>query len=517
MLDIGGSGCEVHSEMNRTVARLPPSPTRMRAAVTAAYGSPSYTTGTVPVSRPREDSLRPGELLVRVAVASLTPVDAQLRAGALRHTHPLPLPAILGSDFAGTIVAVGPEEVSSNSNSANSYLGFHSKDSREYRHSVDSDIKLSRSEGLSLDSTDSSDSSDSKDPAPISGPSSEYPHHYHFEAKIAKRLGHLTSHGHRDLVHRDDLSCKEDQIVQRLADSFEYTVGTRVFGRARPRSGQGACAEYIVVHRSRVAPIPSNMSFSEAAALPAASCAAYAALVTHAKLQANETVLVWGAASAEGHVAAQMAKALGAGKVIAVCCAKDKRWVTRLLRGCDIEVRDIAEDTPAKLVTAVEPDVVLDCEGNASYWDAVRAHCSAKTRFVAYGTRDSGMMAATYGHVPPACRAVHGSTSGAHGVGEEVGRLAVFSARCMMRKAVGMVGMSPSFSIATSTSIEDLSLFTDVAPVLERGKVKVRIDKKFKLDQASAAHALMDSGKLKGKVAISMNEECHQDSGPASL
>jgi NADPH:quinone reductase-like Zn-dependent oxidoreductase len=53
---------------------------------------------------------RPGanEIAVRVAGASINPVDWKLRSGALQKYMPLKLPAVLGRDAAGTVSAVGP-------------------------------------------------------------------------------------------------------------------------------------------------------------------------------------------------------------------------------------------------------------------------------------------------------------------------------------------------------------------------------------------------------------------------
>jgi len=48
-----------------------------------------------------------GEVLVRVAASGVNPLDAKIRAGAAAHARH-PLPAILGLDMAGIVVAVGP-------------------------------------------------------------------------------------------------------------------------------------------------------------------------------------------------------------------------------------------------------------------------------------------------------------------------------------------------------------------------------------------------------------------------
>ena len=50
----------------------------------------------------------PGEVKVKVAAASLNPVDWKLRSGVLRTMMPLEFPAVLGRDVSGTVVEAGP-------------------------------------------------------------------------------------------------------------------------------------------------------------------------------------------------------------------------------------------------------------------------------------------------------------------------------------------------------------------------------------------------------------------------
>lgn len=49
-----------------------------------------------------------GEVLVRIAASGVNPLDAKIRAGKAAHARH-PLPAVLGMDMAGTVVAVGPD------------------------------------------------------------------------------------------------------------------------------------------------------------------------------------------------------------------------------------------------------------------------------------------------------------------------------------------------------------------------------------------------------------------------
>ncbi|HZT50913.1 MAG TPA: alcohol dehydrogenase catalytic domain-containing protein, partial [Stellaceae bacterium] len=51
----------------------------------------------------------PREVLVRVAAASVNPIDWKMREGMLRANFTLPMPYGLGRDYAGTVIAAGAE------------------------------------------------------------------------------------------------------------------------------------------------------------------------------------------------------------------------------------------------------------------------------------------------------------------------------------------------------------------------------------------------------------------------
>jgi NADPH:quinone reductase-like Zn-dependent oxidoreductase len=51
----------------------------------------------------------PGEVLVKVAAASVNPIDFKRRAGLTRDFYPITFPGLIGVDIAGTVVKVGPE------------------------------------------------------------------------------------------------------------------------------------------------------------------------------------------------------------------------------------------------------------------------------------------------------------------------------------------------------------------------------------------------------------------------
>ena len=98
----------------------------------------------------------------------------------------------------------------------------------------------------------------------------------------------------------------------------------RVYFRAAPPNG--ALAERAVTNGQTV-PLPEQVSDGVAAALGTPGIAAYLAITRRAQLQPGETVLVLGASGVLGSIAVQVARLLGAGRVIAA--ARDDRGLAR--------------------------------------------------------------------------------------------------------------------------------------------------------------------------------------------
>ncbi len=92
--------------------------------------------------------------------------------------------------------------------------------------------------------------------------------------------------------------------------------GTRVFcGGARPPYGM--MAERTVVSRAWCLPVPDAVDDVSAAALPNPALSSWLPLVWRAQLKPGETVLILGATGVAGKLAIQIAKHLGAGRVVA--------------------------------------------------------------------------------------------------------------------------------------------------------------------------------------------------------
>jgi NADPH2:quinone reductase len=92
-----------------------------------------------------------------------------------------------------------------------------------------------------------------------------------------------------------------------------FRPGDEVYGMAGGVGGlQGTLAEYAAVDADLLAMKPANLSMKEAAALPLVVITAWEGLVDRMAVGAGQTVLVQGGAGGVGHVAVQIARALGA-------------------------------------------------------------------------------------------------------------------------------------------------------------------------------------------------------------
>src|SRR5262249_45295340 len=89
--------------------------------------------------------------------------------------------------------------------------------------------------------------------------------------------------------------------------------------------------------------IPDTMSDDEAAAFPLVYQTSYFGLVVRGALQKNETVLVHSAAGGVGLAAVQLARALGAGKIIGTVGSEHKRDIVRQ-NGADVAINYQTED-----------------------------------------------------------------------------------------------------------------------------------------------------------------------------
>jgi NADPH:quinone reductase-like Zn-dependent oxidoreductase len=150
-------------------------------------------------------------------------------------------------------------------------------------------------------------------------------------------------------------------LVVAIGDQVSrFAVGDEVFGDI----GGGGFAEYVVAPADWLVAKPSAISFEVAATLGVAAETALQGLRDWGGLREGQTVLVNGASGGVGSFAVQVAKALGASHVTAVCSTANVETAERI--GADRVVDYTREDAGRVLVaTDSTYDVVFD---NAGTW-----------------------------------------------------------------------------------------------------------------------------------------------------
>src|SRR5256885_304637 len=131
----------------------------------------------------------------------------------------------------------------------------------------------------------------------------------------------------------------------------------------------GGYAQKVAVNEAMLVPVPDKVSDEAAAGLLLQGLTARSLLRVSARLEAGESVVVQGAAGGTGSLAVQLAKRLGAGRVIGLASSEEKRELARGL-GADATVDSQAEDLEAAILEANdgEPgDVVLEMSGGQCF------------------------------------------------------------------------------------------------------------------------------------------------------
>jgi putative PIG3 family NAD(P)H quinone oxidoreductase len=168
---------------------------------------------------------------------------------------------------------------------------------------------------------------------------------------LQRRGGYAAPHG----VPADIPGLEFAGEVEAVRGTGAWAVGDRVMGLV----GGGAQAELVATSADELLPIPSAMSYAEAAAVPEAFLTAYDALVVRGRVRAGDRVLIHAVGSGVGTAAAQIAKHLGA-TVIGTSRTADK-LARALIYGVDSGI-DTSRERFADVVH--EPvDVILDVIG----------------------------------------------------------------------------------------------------------------------------------------------------------
>lgn len=142
-----------------------------------------------------------------------------------------------------------------------------------------------------------------------------------------------------------------------------FVAGDEVWYTPQIFAGQGSYAEYHVADEGIVGRKPPSLSHLEAASLTLVGGTAWEALVVRAGLRVGESILVHGGAGGVGHVAIQLAKAMGA-RVFTTVREANAAFVRGL--GADVTIDYAQEDYVAAIARHTQGrgvDVVFDTIG----------------------------------------------------------------------------------------------------------------------------------------------------------
>jgi len=164
-------------------------------------------------------------------------------------------------------------------------------------------------------------------------------------------------------------------------------VGTTADGRRLAAFAmEGGYCEKAAIHPAMSFAVPDGVEDGQALALMVQGLTAWHLLRTSTHLAPGESVVVHAAAGGVGTLAVQLAKAWGAGNVIAVASSEDKRALATEL-GADVTVDAGAEDLKAALEDANggrKVDIVLEMVGGPTF-DASMAALAPFGRLATFG------------------------------------------------------------------------------------------------------------------------------------
>jgi len=235
----------------------------------------------------------------------------------------------------------------------------------------------------------------------------------------------------------------------------------------------GGYAEQVVVPATQLLPIPAGLDCYAAAALPEVACTVWSNVVMTAGLRAGQVLLVHGGGSGIGTHAIQVAKALGA--TVAVTAGSAAKLARCRDLGADITINYREEDFVDAVRAATDShgaDVVLDNMG-------------AK-----YLARNVDVLAPD-GHLVV--------------IGLQGGRKAELDLAVMLgkRATVTATGLRGRPATGAASKAEVVAAVTaELWPMVADGRVQPVVHTELPVSEAAAAHALLDSADVVGKIVL---------------
>ena len=237
--------------------------------------------------------------------------------------------------------------------------------------------------------------------------------------------------------------------------------------------GGGGYAEYVAVKYDMLMPIPKGLSMVEAAALPEAYATSYLNLFIEGHLESGQTAFIPAGASGLASVAIPMAKAFGARVITSVLSDEIRERIKPL--GADVIINSKAESVEEILKAEEENgtpvSVSMDCLSGETLGKSLP--------YMARG--GYWIVISTLAGIETTVQLRPLLTKGLHLVGS------------MLRNR------TPEFKAYILSE-----LVKNVWPKIEDGTIKPSIYKVLPIEEAEAAHAILERGENVGKVVLSV-------------
>ena len=243
------------------------------------------------------------------------------------------------------------------------------------------------------------------------------------------------------------------------SDVTGFKKGDKVYGI--PNFLSGTYAEFIAAKAAQFALIPNNLSFNEAGAIPSCALMAWNGMDL-GKVGVGQSVLIHGAAGGIGTLALQFAKAKGA-YVTATASRHNFDFLKRL--GAD-EVIDYNDENFAGLLHDI--DVVF--EASPVFNEGARL-------IMARALKNGGRFVSVQIPYPFSEELLH-----------------IFT-----KKQAEATMIRRDLDIAQS--------LTDIAKLIEAGKVRVMVSKVYPMEKVAEAHAEMEAKHVRGKIVLEIRKQ----------
>jgi NADPH2:quinone reductase len=232
----------------------------------------------------------------------------------------------------------------------------------------------------------------------------------------------------------------------------------------------GGYAEFALVDARHVLPVPPDLDFVAAAALPETTFTVWTNVFERGRLQSGETLLVHGANSGIGVTAIQMARAAGA-RVFATARSAEKAARARDI-GAELAVDSSRGDWADAVKSAGPVDVVLDMVG-ADYFARNVDVLAVEGRLVVIAVLTGALV--------------------------ELNLLALMMKRLTVTGST-LRARPPDEKARLASAVEER-----VWPWIASGAVRIPVDRTFALERAGEAHAYLERGEQFGKVVLTID------------